>query len=71
MKIELKANEVNMSTKYSKDKTLQSMKTKKDEHISGIAGTIFAVFLVASALGAIIMSENNVGDVIIGGYVSV
>jgi len=60
-----------MSTKYSKDKTLQSMKTKKDERISGIAGTIFAVFLVASALGAIIMSENNVGDVIIGGYVTV
>ncbi len=60
-----------MSTKYSKDKTLQSMKIKKDERISGIAGTIFAVFLVASALGAIIMSENNVGDVIIGGYVTV
>jgi regulator of protease activity HflC (stomatin/prohibitin superfamily) len=60
-----------MSNKYSKDKTLQSMKTKKDEHISGVAATIFAVFLVASVLGAIIMSENNIGDGIIGGYVTV
>jgi len=60
-----------MSNKYSKDKTLQSMKVKKDEHISGIAATIFAVFLVASALGAIIMSENDIGDGIIGGYVTV
>ncbi|MGD8403846.1 MAG: slipin family protein [Anaerolineales bacterium] len=58
-----------MSTKYSKDKTLQSMKAKKDEHISGIGATIFAVFLVASILGAIIMSENNISDTIIGVYV--
>ena len=60
-----------MSTKYSLDKTLQSMKGKKDEHISGIAGAIFAVFLFASALGAIIMSENGTGDAIIGSYVTV
>jgi regulator of protease activity HflC (stomatin/prohibitin superfamily) len=60
-----------MSTKYTKDKTLQSMKAKKDEHISGIAATIFAVFLAASVLGAIIMSENGVIDAIIGGYVTV
>ena len=60
-----------MSTKYSKDKTLQSMKQKKDEHISAIAVTIFAVFLVASVLGAITMSENGVNDVVIGGYVTV
>lgn len=60
-----------MSTKYNKDKTLQSMKAKKDEHISGIAGTIFAAFLVASVLGAIIMSENGTNDGIIGGYVTV
>jgi len=59
-----------MSTKYAKDKTLQPMKTKKDEHISGIAGTIFAVILVASVLGAIYMSENRVGDAVIGGYVT-
>ena len=59
-----------MSTKYTKDKTLQSMKSKKDEHISGIAGTIFAIFLAASVLGAIIMSENGVSDPIVGGYVS-
>lgn len=60
-----------MSTKYSKDKTLQSMKVKKDEHISGIAATLFAVFLVASVLGAIVMSENGVNDGVIGGYVTV
>ena len=60
-----------MSTKYSKDKTLQSMKAKKDEHISGIAATIFAVFLIVSTLGAIIMSENNVSDTAIGIFVTV
>lgn len=60
-----------MSTKYSKDKTLQSMKVKKDEHISGIAATLFAVFLVASVWGAIVMSENGVNDGVIGGYVTV
>ena len=60
-----------MSTKYTKDKTLQSMKGKKDDHISGISGMIFAVFLVASTLGAIVMSGNGVGDAIIGGYVTV
>jgi len=60
-----------MSTKYNKDKTLQSMKANKDEHISGIAATIFAVFLVASALGAAIMSSSGFGGGIIGGYVSV
>ena len=60
-----------MSTKYTKDKTLQSMKAKKDEHISGIAASIFAVFLVASVLGAILMSENGVNDSLIGGYVTV
>ncbi len=60
-----------MSTKYNKDKTLLPMKTRKDEHISGIAGTIFTVILVASILGAIVMSQNGVSDGVIGGYVSV
>ncbi len=60
-----------MSNKYSKDKTLQSMKAKKDEHISGIAGAIFAIFMVACVLGAIIMSENNTSDITIGIYVTV
>ena len=60
-----------MSTKYSKDKTLQSMKAKKDEHISGIAATIFAAFLIISTLGAIIMSENNVSDTTTGIFVTV
>ena len=60
-----------MSTKYSKDKTLSPIRTKKDEHISGIAGAIFSIFLTASALGAIIMSENGIGDMMIGIYVVV
>ena len=60
-----------MSTKYTKDKTLQSMKAKKDDHISGVAAAIFAIFLVACVLGALIMSENGVNDGVIGGYVSV
>jgi regulator of protease activity HflC (stomatin/prohibitin superfamily) len=60
-----------MSTKYTKDKTLQFLKGKKDEHIPGIAGTIFTIFLVASVLGAIIMSENGISDTIVGGYVIV
>ena len=60
-----------MSTKYTTDKTLQSMKAKKDEHISGVAVTIFVVFLVASTLGAIIMSENGIHDAVVGGYVTV
>jgi regulator of protease activity HflC (stomatin/prohibitin superfamily) len=67
----MKSSEVTMSTKYTKDKTLQSMKVKKDEHISGIAAAIFAIFLTASVLGAILMSENGVNDGVIGGYVSV
>jgi regulator of protease activity HflC (stomatin/prohibitin superfamily) len=67
----MKVNEVTMSTKYNKDKTLQPMGLKKDEHISGIAGTIFAFFLIASVLGAILMSENRVSDGVVGGYVTV
>jgi regulator of protease activity HflC (stomatin/prohibitin superfamily) len=58
-----------MSNKYSKDKTLFPRRAKRDEHISGIAATIFAVFLTASALGAIFMSENNVSEAIIASYV--
>jgi regulator of protease activity HflC (stomatin/prohibitin superfamily) len=59
-----------MSNKYAKDKTLQSIKAKKDDHISGVAATIFAVFLVACVLGAILMDQNAVSDGVIGGYVS-
>jgi regulator of protease activity HflC (stomatin/prohibitin superfamily) len=60
-----------MSTKYTKDKTLQSMKARRDDHISGVAGTIFSIFLAFSILGAILMSENKIDDVVIGGYVTV
>jgi regulator of protease activity HflC (stomatin/prohibitin superfamily) len=60
-----------MSNKYTKDKTLFPRKAKKDEHISGIAATIFAIFLIAGVLGAIIMGENGVSDTTIGIYVTV
>ena len=60
-----------MSTKYTKDKTLLSMQTKKDEHISGIAGAIFGIFLIASVLGAVIMTESKINDATIGIYVTV
>ena len=60
-----------MSTKYTKDKTLLSMQTKKDEHISGIAGAIFGIFLIASVLGAVIMTESKISDATIGIYVTV
>ena len=58
-----------MSTKYEKDTTLFPLKVKKDEHISGVAGSVFAVFLIASAVGAVLLSENSINDTIIGGYV--
>jgi len=58
-----------MSTKYSKDKTLQPKEPKKDQHISGMAATIFAIFLIASALGSIYMSDNRFSDTVIGYYV--
>lgn len=36
-----------MPTKYAREKNLLSlMKAKKDEHIPGIAGVIFGVFLI-------------------------
>jgi len=60
-----------MSNKYAKDKSLQSMKAKKDEHISGIAAAIFSIFLIAGIPGAIIMSENNVSDTTTGIYVTI
>ena len=39
-----------------------------DQHISPIAGTIFAVFMVAAILGAVLM-DGKVNDNIIGVYV--
>jgi regulator of protease activity HflC (stomatin/prohibitin superfamily) len=59
-----------MSIKYSKDKTLQSMNAIKDEHISGIAVMVFAVFLLASALGAVVISEIGGNDFLVGLFVT-
>jgi regulator of protease activity HflC (stomatin/prohibitin superfamily) len=39
-------------------------------HINGIAGTIFALFLIAGIIGAVIMEESRTADLIIGVYVS-
>jgi regulator of protease activity HflC (stomatin/prohibitin superfamily) len=55
-----------MSNKYSKDKTLQSIKAIKDEHISGIAVMIFSFFLIASALSGIFLSESGRSDLFVG-----
>jgi regulator of protease activity HflC (stomatin/prohibitin superfamily) len=61
-----KTSEPTMSIKYSKDQTLQSMKANKDEHISGIAVLVFAVFLIASALSAVLISERGGSDLLVG-----
>jgi regulator of protease activity HflC (stomatin/prohibitin superfamily) len=41
---------------------------KIDSHISGIAGTLFAILLIAATLGAILM-DGKVADWVIGTYV--
>ncbi len=54
-----------MNTKTKKD----SQKNQKvDSHISGIAGTIFAILLIAATLGAILM-DGKAADWLIGTYV--
>jgi regulator of protease activity HflC (stomatin/prohibitin superfamily) len=54
-----------MNTKMKKD----AQKIQKgDSHISGIAGTIFAILLIAATLGAILM-DGKVADWLIGTYV--
>ena len=44
---------VEMEQKFTKN--VQKKQGKADQHISGIAGTIFAIFLVAAVLGALLM----------------
>jgi len=57
-----------MDMKFNKN-TIQKKQPKDDQHISGIAGTIFAIFLVAAVVGALLMDVRHVGDAIIGAYV--
>jgi hypothetical protein len=56
-----------MSIKLSETKML-IRSTKLDQHISPIAATIFAIFLTAAILGAILM-DGKVSEGWIGGYV--
>ena len=54
-----------MATKLQKELT----KTLKvDLHISGVAGMVFAVVLIAAGVGALLM-DGKVGDWLIGTYV--
>jgi len=57
-----------MESKSSKNMTQK--KQKEDPHISGIAGTLFGILLVAAVVGALLM-DGKVTDVWIGTYVIV
>ncbi len=60
-----------MSTKYAKEVSTQTVKSKKDDqHLSAIAGALFGFILVIAVLGAILM-DGRVADAWIGTYVSV
>jgi regulator of protease activity HflC (stomatin/prohibitin superfamily) len=59
-----------MSSKYSKDQNIRPLRMKKDlQHIAGIAGFLFAIFLLAGLRGAIFFSERGVNDSLIGAWV--
>ncbi len=50
--------------------TKEIMQVRKiDQHISGVAGTLFAVFLIAAVIGALLM-DGRVPDMWIGLYVA-
>lgn len=55
-----------MDSKFIKN--IQRKQKKDDQHISGIAGTIFGIFLIAAVLGAFLM-DGRVADIWIGLYV--
>jgi regulator of protease activity HflC (stomatin/prohibitin superfamily) len=48
---------------------IQKKQGKDDQHISGVAGTIFGIFMVIATLGALLM-DGRVPDVWIGLFVS-
>jgi len=56
-----------MESKFIKN-IAQKKQRKDDQHISGIAGTIFGIFLVAAVLGALLM-DGRVADIWIGSFV--
>jgi regulator of protease activity HflC (stomatin/prohibitin superfamily) len=55
-----------MDSKFMKN--IQKKQKKDDQHISGIAGTIFGIFLVIAILGAVLM-DGRVPDLWIGLFV--
>jgi len=59
---------VKMESKFIKN-VIQKKQGKDDQHISGVAGTIFAVIIVATILGALLM-DGRVADIWIGLFVS-
>ena len=53
-----------------KDFSLRSQSRRQpDQHIPGVAGALFAICLLASFLGTLLMTENGItGDALIGGW---
>ena len=58
-----------MDSKFIRN-TVQKKQVKEDQHISGIAATIFSIFIVIAILGAILM-DGRVSDLWIGLFVAV
>jgi len=58
-----------MESKFMKN-IIQKKQGKDDQHISGVAGTIFGIVIVITILGAILM-DGNVPDIWIGLFVSI
>jgi len=63
------------NTEQSNRNELNTSPEKKEkidnQRINNVAGTIFAIFLIAGILGAIIMDSNGVNNMITGIYVCV
>ena len=58
-----------MDSKYIKN-MIPKKQGKDDPHISGVAGTIFGIFMVIAALGAVLM-DSRVPEVWTGLFVAV
>jgi regulator of protease activity HflC (stomatin/prohibitin superfamily) len=64
-----KNNNPDESNSLEKSGRLGKTEKVDNQHISGIAGTIFAVCMVIAILGAVIMDNAQISDGIIGTYV--
>jgi regulator of protease activity HflC (stomatin/prohibitin superfamily) len=60
---------VKMESKFIKN-IVQKKQGKDDQHISGIAGTIFAILLAVTILGAIFLKGQHIPDTWIGMFVT-